>query len=45
LIAWAAGEETWGTVGVACNIIDAPWQALVDAVAYELCRAERRGLR
>ncbi len=45
LITSADGEETWGTVGVACNIIDASWQALVDSVEYKLRRDERRGLR
>ena len=45
LITSADGEETWGTVGVACNIIDASWQALVDSVEYKLRRDERRTLR
>jgi 2-isopropylmalate synthase len=45
LITSADGEETWGTVGVAFNIIDASWQALVDSVEYKLRRDERRGLR
>ena len=45
LITSADGEETWGTVGVAWNIIDASWQALVDSVEYKLRRDERRGLR
>ena len=44
LITSADGEETWGTVGVACNIIDASWQALVDSVEYKLRRDERRTL-
>jgi 2-isopropylmalate synthase len=45
LITSADDEETWGTVGVACNIIDASWQALVDSVEYKLRRDERRSLR
>jgi len=45
LITSGDGEETWGTVGVAHNIIDASWQALVDSVEYKLRRDERRGLR
>jgi 2-isopropylmalate synthase len=45
LITSADGEETWGTVGVAYNIIDASWRALVDSVEYKLRRDERRGLR
>ncbi|MGR3177211.1 MAG: citramalate synthase [Candidatus Anammoxibacter sp.] len=29
-------EETWGTVGVSENLIDASWQALVDSIEYKL---------
>jgi 2-isopropylmalate synthase len=42
LITSGDGEDTWGTVGVAHNIIDASWQALVDSVEYKLRRDERR---
>ena len=35
-------RETWGTVGVADNIIEASWQALVDSVEYKL-RADSGG--
>ncbi len=42
LITSGDGEETWGTVGVADNIIEASWQALVDAVEYKLRRDERK---
>jgi 2-isopropylmalate synthase len=28
--------DTWGTVGVAHNIIDASYQALVDSIEYKL---------
>lgn len=28
--------ETWGTVGVSENVIEASWQALVDAIEYKL---------
>jgi 2-isopropylmalate synthase len=45
LITSGDGEETWGTVGVADNIIEASWQALVDSVEYKLRRDERRGRR
>jgi 2-isopropylmalate synthase len=38
-------DETWGTVGVAHNIIEASWQALVDSIEYKLRRDERRGLQ
>lgn len=41
LITSGDGDETWGTVGVAHNIIDASWQALVDSVEYKLRRADR----
>ena len=30
------GKNSWGTVGVSTNIIEASWQALVDSVAYGL---------
>ena len=36
------GEETWGTVGVADNIIEASWRALVDSIEYKLRRDERQ---
>jgi 2-isopropylmalate synthase len=28
--------ETWGTIGVSENVIEASWQALVDAIEYKL---------
>ncbi len=45
LVTSGDGDETWGTVGVADNIIEASWQALVDSVEYKLRRDERRGQR
>lgn len=33
-------HETWGTIGVSENIIEASWQALVDAVEYKLHKDE-----
>ena len=33
------GEETWTTIGVSENIIEASWQALVDSIVYGLLRA------
>jgi 2-isopropylmalate synthase len=36
------GEETWGTVGVSGNIIEASWEALVDSVEYKLFREEEK---
>jgi 2-isopropylmalate synthase len=41
LITSGDGEDTWGTVGVAENIIEASWQALVDSIEYKLRRDER----
>lgn len=34
----SAGHDTWGTVGVSHNIIQASWQALVDSVEYFLAK-------
>jgi 2-isopropylmalate synthase len=42
LITSGDDEETWGTVGVAENIIEASWQALVDSIEYKLRRDARR---
>ncbi len=36
LIQTTDGEETWGTVGVHVNIIQASWEALVDSIIYGL---------
>jgi 2-isopropylmalate synthase len=38
-----SGGEIFGTIGVSGNIIDASWQALVDAYEYHLihCEEER----
>jgi 2-isopropylmalate synthase len=35
-------DETWGTIGVSENIIEASWQALVDAVEYKLHKEESK---
>jgi 2-isopropylmalate synthase len=32
----ADGKDTWRTIGVSENIIEASWHALVDAVEYKL---------
>ena len=40
LIESKAGKETWGTVGVSDNIIQASWRALVDSVEYFLMRKQ-----
>ncbi len=31
-------QDTWGTVGVHENVIEASWQALVDSIEYKLCK-------
>ncbi len=33
------GEESWGTVGVSTNIIEASWSALVDSFEYKLLKS------
>jgi 2-isopropylmalate synthase len=37
-----SGDENsrWGTVGVSDNIIDASYQALIDAIQYKLLKDE-----
>lgn len=35
-----ADGETWGTVGVNENVIQASWEALVDSFEYKLCKDE-----
>ncbi|HMH50184.1 MAG TPA: citramalate synthase [Candidatus Acidoferrum sp.] len=45
LITSGDGDETWGTVGVAENIIEASWHALVDSIEYKLRADERRSGR
>ncbi len=37
------GEESWTTIGVSENIIEASWQALSDSLVYGLLRDEIRG--
>lgn len=32
------GDDTWGTVGVHENVIEASWAALVDSIEYKLCK-------
>lgn len=43
LIESSDGEQTWGTVGVSDNIIEASWEALVDGVEYKLFMEEKLG--
>ncbi|HJP15427.1 MAG TPA: citramalate synthase [Acidimicrobiales bacterium] len=35
------GEQTWTTIGVSENIIEASWQALVDSIVYGLMNTEK----
>ncbi len=37
------GRDSWGTVGVSDNIIEASWQALIDSIDYKLLKDERKG--
>jgi 2-isopropylmalate synthase len=37
------GGESWSTVGVSTNVIDASYNALHDSLTYKLWRAGRRG--
>jgi 2-isopropylmalate synthase len=37
------GEETWSTVGVSTNVIDASYIALNDSLTYKLWKSGRRG--
>ncbi len=39
------GRESWGTVGVSGNIIEAAWEALVDSMEYKLFREEEESGR
>lgn len=41
LIVSSDGNQTWGTVGVSTNVIDASWQALVDSLEFFLLRQGR----
>jgi len=34
------GEESWSTIGVSTNMIEASWHALVDGVVYGLLKAQ-----
>ncbi len=45
LIESSDGRNTWGTVGVSENIIEASWEALVDSVEYKLFKEESRGAK
>ena len=36
-------KNSWGTVGVSHDIIDASWQALVDSITFKLMKEEQAG--
>lgn len=42
LIESTDGVDTWGTVGVSDNIIEASWQALIDSIDYKLYKDEKK---
>lgn len=42
LIESTDGIDSWGTVGVSENIIQASWESLVDSIEYKLLRDEER---
>ena len=42
LVEWTDGENTWSTVGVSDNVIDASWHALTDALRLELIRVVKQ---
>jgi 2-isopropylmalate synthase len=43
LIQSSDGAETWGTVGVSQNLMEASWIALVDSISYKLMKDEIAG--
>ncbi len=43
LIQSSDGSETWGTVGVSQNLMEASWLALVDSISYKLMKDEKNG--
>ena len=43
LIETSDAQETWGTVGVSEDIIEASWEALVDSIEYKLFKDKQRG--
>lgn len=40
LVESSDGKNSWGTVGVSTNIIEASWQALVDSIVYGLLKSQ-----
>ncbi|MBM3451015.1 MAG: citramalate synthase [Armatimonadetes bacterium] len=42
LIESTDGHDSWGTVGVSENVVEASWIALIDSLSYALWRARQR---
>lgn len=42
LIASQDADDSWGTVGVSENVIEASWQALVDSIEYKLLKDKKK---
>jgi 2-isopropylmalate synthase len=38
LVNWTANHEKWSTVGVSHSVVEASWNALLDAVRLQLMR-------
>ncbi len=36
------GEDSWGSIGVSENIIEASWEALVDSIEYGMVRSQKQ---
>jgi 2-isopropylmalate synthase len=43
LIEWSDGTNSWSTVGVSDDVIEASWAAMLDAVRLELMRVSETG--
>ena len=35
------GDETWGSIGVSENVVEASWEALVDSIEYGMVRSQQ----
>ena len=33
------GDDTWGSIGVSENVVEASWEALVDSIEYGMVRS------
>lgn len=42
LIETTDGDESWNTIGVSADIIDASWKALVDSIEYKLIKGSEK---